>query len=106
MTGPGIEISGAYTTSLTRSIQRPHGARSPTSPSARRRSSVRSSCSESAGRWRWRPRVFSTRGSFKLRGALNKISALGQRASGGLVTASAGNHGQAVAYAARVRGVG
>ncbi|MGI8920716.1 MAG: hypothetical protein ACR2HD_03440 [Solirubrobacteraceae bacterium] len=34
------------------------------------------------------------------------MSALGQRASGGLVTASAGNHGQAVAYAARVRGVG
>jgi threonine dehydratase len=45
-------------------------------------------------------------GSFKLRGALSKIAALGERAAGGLVTASAGNHGRAVAQAARVKGVG
>jgi threonine dehydratase len=45
-------------------------------------------------------------GSFKLRGALAKVAALGERADGGLVTASAGNHGRAVAQAARVRGVG
>jgi threonine dehydratase len=44
-------------------------------------------------------------GSFKLRGVLSKLAALGERASGGLVTASAGNHARAVAYAARVRGV-
>jgi threonine dehydratase len=44
-------------------------------------------------------------GSFKLRGALNKVAALGERASTGLVTASAGNHGRAVAHAARVRGL-
>jgi threonine dehydratase len=44
-------------------------------------------------------------GSFKLRGALAKVAALGERASGGLVTASAGNHGRAVAQAARVRGL-
>ncbi len=44
-------------------------------------------------------------GSFKLRGALNKIAALGEACSGGVVTASAGNHAQAVAYAARSRGV-
>jgi threonine dehydratase len=44
-------------------------------------------------------------GSFKLRGALAKIAALGDKAAAGLVTASAGNHGQAVAYAARARGV-
>ncbi|HEY4451879.1 MAG TPA: pyridoxal-phosphate dependent enzyme [Solirubrobacteraceae bacterium] len=44
-------------------------------------------------------------GSFKLRGALNKVASLGQRAAGGLVTASAGNHGRAVAEAARLRGV-
>jgi threonine dehydratase len=44
-------------------------------------------------------------GSFKLRGALYKVAALGQRANAGLVTASAGNHGRAVAHAARVRGV-
>jgi threonine dehydratase len=45
-------------------------------------------------------------GSFKLRGALNKVAALGEDATGGLVTASAGNHARAVAQAARVRGVG
>jgi threonine dehydratase len=44
-------------------------------------------------------------GSFKLRGALYKVAALGERAGAGLVTASAGNHGRAVAHAARVRGV-
>jgi threonine dehydratase len=44
-------------------------------------------------------------GSFKLRGALNKIAALGEACAGGVVTASAGNHAQAVAYAARARGV-
>jgi threonine dehydratase len=44
-------------------------------------------------------------GSFKLRGALAKIAALGDGCAGGVVTASAGNHGQAVAYAARARGV-
>ena len=45
-------------------------------------------------------------GSFKIRGALNKISTLteAERAAG-VVTASAGNHGQAVALAARELGV-
>ena len=42
-------------------------------------------------------------GSFKLRGALSKVAALGERASAGLVTASAGNHARAVAQAARLR---
>jgi threonine dehydratase len=45
-------------------------------------------------------------GSFKLRGALSKVAALGERASAGLVTASAGNHARAVAQAARLTGVG
>jgi threonine dehydratase len=45
-------------------------------------------------------------GSFKLRGALSKVAALGRATEGGLVTASAGNHGRAVARAARIRGVG
>ncbi|HEX3517889.1 MAG TPA: threonine ammonia-lyase [Solirubrobacteraceae bacterium] len=45
-------------------------------------------------------------GSFKLRGALNKVAALGERAGGGLVTASAGNHARAVAQAARIKGIG
>ena len=44
-------------------------------------------------------------GSFKLRGALAKIAALGDAARAGVVTGSAGNHAQAVAYAARTRGV-
>jgi threonine dehydratase len=44
-------------------------------------------------------------GSFKLRGALSKLSALGEGCAQGVVTGSAGNHGQAVAYAARTRGV-
>ena len=44
-------------------------------------------------------------GSFKLRGALAKIAALGDGCAAGVVTASAGNHGQALAYAARAREV-
>jgi threonine dehydratase len=41
-------------------------------------------------------------GSFKVRGALNKIQRLGDAAlRGGVITASAGNHAQGVAYAAR-----
>ena len=44
-------------------------------------------------------------GSFKPRGVSAKLAALGDACAGGVVTASAGNHGQALAYAARVRGV-
>jgi threonine dehydratase len=44
-------------------------------------------------------------GSFKLRGALSKLAALGDGCAKGVVTASAGNHAQALAYAARARGV-
>jgi len=45
-------------------------------------------------------------GSFKVRGGLNLISSLGtgERARG-VVTASTGNHGQSIAYAARTFGV-
>jgi threonine dehydratase len=42
-------------------------------------------------------------GSFKLRGALSKLAALGDAYSDGVVTGSAGNHAQAAAYAARAR---
>jgi threonine dehydratase len=45
-------------------------------------------------------------GSFKLRGALAKLATLGAECATGVVTASAGNHGQALAYAAKARGVG
>lgn len=45
-------------------------------------------------------------GSFKVRGALNKILGLGDNNSrAGVVAASAGNHGQGVAYAASLRGL-
>ncbi len=44
-------------------------------------------------------------GSFKIRGALNKLAALGDDCAAGVVCASAGNHAQAVALAARERGV-
>jgi threonine dehydratase len=44
-------------------------------------------------------------GSFKLRGAMAKIAALGDETGGGVVCGSAGNHAQAVAYAARSRGI-
>ena len=44
-------------------------------------------------------------GSFKIRGALAKLAALGDAASAGVVAGSAGNHAQALALAAKVRGV-
>jgi threonine dehydratase len=44
-------------------------------------------------------------GSFKLRGALAKIASLGAGCRSGVVAGSAGNHAQAVAYAARSLGV-
>jgi len=46
-----------------------------------------------------------TTGSFKLRGAMNKILQLNdEQLQGGIVAASSGNHGKAVAYAAKMRG--
>jgi threonine dehydratase len=45
-------------------------------------------------------------GAFKLRGAMNAVLSLGESARNrGLVTASTGNHGRAVAYAARELGI-
>ncbi|HEU0303070.1 MAG TPA: threonine ammonia-lyase [Gaiellaceae bacterium] len=45
-------------------------------------------------------------GSFKVRGAVNRLAALGEEERArGVVAASAGNHGQAVAWAAREAGV-
>jgi threonine dehydratase len=44
-------------------------------------------------------------GSFKIRGALAKLASLGRACEDDVVCASAGNHAQAVAYAARERGV-
>ena len=44
-------------------------------------------------------------GSFKLRGALNKLGALGPACANGVTAGSAGNHAWALAQAAAVRGV-
>jgi threonine dehydratase len=44
-------------------------------------------------------------GSFKIRGASAKLASLGERAKPGIVVASAGNHAQAAALAARTAGV-
>src|SRR5512132_1304712 len=45
-------------------------------------------------------------GSFKIRGAVNKLATLGEaERTAGVVAASAGNHAQAVAWAARATGV-
>lgn len=44
-------------------------------------------------------------GSFKIRGAMNKVASLGSAASAGVTAGSAGNHAQALAFAARSFGV-
>jgi threonine dehydratase len=44
-------------------------------------------------------------GSFKIRGAAAKLAALGDGCNAGVVAASAGNHAQSLAAAARARGV-
>jgi threonine dehydratase len=44
-------------------------------------------------------------GSFKLRGVLNKLAALGERCANGVTAGSAGNHAWALAQAAASRGV-
>ena len=44
-------------------------------------------------------------GAFKIRGAMNKLDALGDRARPGVTAGSAGNHALAVAFAARHYGV-
>src|SRR5262249_34244977 len=44
-------------------------------------------------------------GSFKLRGSLAKLAGLDRGSCRGVVAGSAGNHGQALAYAARAKGI-
>ena len=44
-------------------------------------------------------------GAFKIRGAYNAVSRAAQRGARGIVTQSSGNHGQAIAYAARAFGL-
>jgi threonine dehydratase len=44
-------------------------------------------------------------GAFKIRGAMNKLASLGERAARGVTAGSAGNHAQALAFAAQHHGV-
>ena len=44
-------------------------------------------------------------GSFKIRGAMNKLTSLGEHAQRGVVAGSAGNHAQSLAFAAKHFGV-
>jgi threonine dehydratase len=48
-----------------------------------------------------KPECLQKTGSFKIRGAASKVTSLGEQGVKGLVTASSGNHGQAVAYMAK-----
>ncbi len=60
------------------------------------------SLSEMAGaELRFKAENLQVTGSFKIRGAFNKVAQLAQEGVKGVVTASSGNHGQAVAWAAR-----
>jgi threonine dehydratase len=55
---------------------------------------------------RFKAELFQRTGSFKVRGALNKVSQLSEAEKGnGIISISAGNHAQAVAWAAREAGV-
>jgi len=61
---------------------------------------------EEEGRRLWfKPESFQPIGSFKLRGAYNKIASLGEdERRRGVITYSSGNHAQGVAYSARALG--
>jgi threonine dehydratase len=65
------------------------------------------SLSRRAGRTVWlKAENLQRTGSFKVRGAVNKMATLGEaERAAGVIAASAGNHGQAVAYAARQLGI-
>lgn len=53
-----------------------------------------------------KPECLQKTGAFKIRGAANKIASLSEaERSRGIVTASSGNHGRAVAYVARELGI-
>lgn len=61
---------------------------------------------KAAGEWFIKNEGLQTTGSFKIRGAYNKIAQLpAEQRTRGVVAYSSGNHAQAVAYAARALGV-
>jgi threonine dehydratase len=54
----------------------------------------------------FKPECLQVTGSFKARGAVNKLLSLSEREkTGGVITASSGNHAQGVAYAGKILGV-
>lgn len=61
----------------------------------------------SHGQWMWvKPESLQPTGAVKIRGAINAISLLAaERRRAGVVTFSSGNHGRALAYAARSAGI-
>jgi threonine dehydratase len=59
----------------------------------------------SGGRLFIKPETLQRTGSFKFRGAFNKISQIPRDAKGGVVAFSSGNHAQGVAAAAQIRGL-
>ncbi|GAC1434471.1 MAG: threonine ammonia-lyase [Solirubrobacteraceae bacterium] len=82
------------------------GARAAVAAAALRTPTLR--CEELSGplgRVELKAECLQITGSFKYRGAISKLAALGPRTEAGLVLASAGNHARAVAHAARSRGV-
>lgn len=61
---------------------------------------------EPSGRLWLKPESLQPTGAFKIRGAANAVRSLTPEArAGGVVTHSSGNHGQALAYAARMAGI-
>jgi threonine dehydratase len=52
-----------------------------------------------------KPENLQRMGSFKIRGAVNRVTELALSGATAVITASAGNHGQGVAYAASVTGL-
>ena len=72
---------------------------------ARRRCASRRWTSCSAPRSRFKAESLQQTGSFKARGVSVKLAALGEECETGVVAGTAGNHGRALAWAARRRGV-
>jgi threonine dehydratase len=105
---PGAAVPASRTPAELIALADLDAARSAVMAAAARTPTLASTeLSEAAGtRMALKAECLQATGSFKLRGALSKVAALGARASAGLVTASAGNHARAVAQAARLTGVG
>lgn len=91
---------------ISESAERTHAVRSAVNEVARRTPLVAmSQADQPAGHILLKAESLQLTGSYKIRGALAKLHALGDEARAGVVCGSAGNHAQGVAAAARARGV-